>query len=53
MKKLIIYCRVSTELQRDNTSLQMQEERCLAWCKAFNFEVANVSGAGSCPDHCR
>lgn len=42
MKKLIVYARVSTELQRENTSLGTQKERCIAWCVANGYEVADV-----------
>lgn len=38
--KLVGYCRVSTEGQEDNTSLESQRERIEAYCKAFGHELA-------------
>lgn len=42
MKKAAIYCRVSTEMQEDDKSLQNQIERCKTYCKFKEFEITEV-----------
>jgi DNA invertase Pin-like site-specific DNA recombinase len=42
MKKVIIYCRVSTEDQGDNNSPSYQENRLREYCKIMNYEVVKV-----------
>lgn len=40
--RVVAYCRVSSETQRDNTSLEMQLERISAHCLARQYEVVGV-----------
>jgi DNA invertase Pin-like site-specific DNA recombinase len=40
--KLVGYCRVSTEGQEDNTSLENQRRRIEAYCQAFDHELMEV-----------
>lgn len=42
MAALIIYARVSTSLQTDNTSLDYQVSRCKAYCEAYGHQVVDV-----------
>ena len=42
MKKAIIYCRSATTDQQSNSELSRQEEDCLAYAKAHNYEVIEV-----------
>ncbi len=47
---LIAYCRVSTDAQRDNTSLEEQEAKIQAYCKAYSHRLVKVFtevGSGS------
>lgn len=41
-KQIIIYCRVSSEAQRDGVSLNAQEEALKQYCQLFNFEAVRV-----------
>jgi site-specific DNA recombinase len=40
--KAVIYTRVSSEDQVDNTSLESQEKLCREYCKRMGFEIARV-----------
>jgi site-specific DNA recombinase len=42
MKSAVIYCRVSSADQIDNTSLTTQEEACRHWCARNGYQVARV-----------
>ncbi|HMO51213.1 MAG TPA: recombinase family protein [Kiritimatiellia bacterium] len=42
MSKAVIYCRVSSTEQVDNTSLSTQERDCREWCSRNGFEVFEV-----------
>lgn len=42
MKKVIIYCRVSTDEQSYGNSLDYQEMRLKEYCKIFQFEVVEI-----------
>jgi len=49
--RLVGYCRVSTQGQEENTSLESQKERIEAYCKAFGHElIAVFSEVGSGKD---
>lgn len=42
MQRAVIYCRVSSAEQVDNTSLQTQEAACRDWCSRNDLEVSAV-----------
>ena len=42
MKKVILYCRVSTEEQSHGNSLDYQEMRLLEYCKILQYEVVKI-----------
>lgn len=42
MKRVYIYTRVSSAGQADNTSLDMQKEKCMAFCTINDYEVIEV-----------
>lgn len=42
MKKVVGYVRVSTEVQRENTSIDEQKERIEAYCKAQNWNLIKI-----------
>ena len=39
---VILYCRVSTDEQADNCSLDIQEQRLRAYCLAHNYTIEAV-----------
>lgn len=41
-KRAIIYCRVSSEMQRKNGSLQEQEQHCRAYCERMGYGVVTA-----------
>lgn len=52
--KLVGYCRVSSEGQRDNTSLPEQQRRIKAYCEAFDHELIEMFvevGSGKDTEH--
>ena len=42
MPSAVIYCRVSTAEQVDNTSLSTQESACCTWCERNGLDIARV-----------
>ncbi len=42
MKKALIYLRISSDRQVDNTSLTTQEEICRSYCARENYEVTDI-----------
>jgi site-specific DNA recombinase len=42
MSRLVAYCRVSTELQKDNTSLKDQQRRIAAYCEATGHTLVHL-----------
>jgi len=42
VKRAVIYCRVSTDEQENNTSLETQEAECRAYAASLGFEVVAV-----------
>ncbi len=45
---VIIYCRVSTDDQRQGTSVDVQEERLKAYCKCRGYNIINVPDFHDC-----
>jgi site-specific DNA recombinase len=40
--RLVAYCRVSTEGQSDNTSIQDQKDKIISYCKGMGHELVAV-----------
>lgn len=46
----IIYCRVSTDEQRQGTSVDVQEERLKAYCKYKGYNIINMPTFNDCKE---
>ena len=47
---VIIYCRVSTDEQRQGTSVDVQEERLKAYCAYKGYNIINIPEFHDCKE---